>query len=100
MFFRSPADFRAWLEKNHTTKQELIVGFYKKSSSKPRLTWPESVDAALCYGWIDSVRKSIDEISYSIRFTPRKPSSTWSAVNVRRVAELSRLGLMRPAGMK
>lgn len=100
IFFRSPADFRAWLEKNHERKPEVIVGFYKKDSGKPSLTWPESVDAALSYGWIDGVRRSIDEISYSIRFTPRKPSSPWSAVNVQRVAELSRLGLMRPAGIK
>lgn len=100
IFFRSPADFRAWLEKNHKTKQEVIVGFYKKASGKPTITWPQSVDAALCYGWIDGVRNSVDEVSYAIRFTPRKASSTWSAVNVRRVAELRRLGLMQPAGME
>ena len=98
-FFRSPAEFRAWLEENHQAKRELIVGFYKKASGRPSLTWPESVDAALCYGWIDGVRNSIDEISYTIRFTPRKLSSTWSAVNLKRVGELNRLGLMRPAGI-
>ena len=100
LFFRTPGEFRAWLEKNHTLKQEVHVGFYKRDSGKPSLTWPESVDAALSYGWIDGVRRSIDAISYSIRFTPRKPSSVWSAINVKRVAELTRLGLMRPAGIK
>jgi uncharacterized protein YdeI (YjbR/CyaY-like superfamily) len=100
IFFCSAADFRAWLEKNHKIKKDLIVGFYKKASGEPTLTWPESVDAALCYGWIDGVRNSIDELSYAIRFTPRKTSSTWSAVNVRRVAELGRRGLMQPAGIE
>jgi uncharacterized protein YdeI (YjbR/CyaY-like superfamily) len=100
IFFGSPADFRIWLEKNHKIKKELIVGFYKKASGKPSPTWPESVDAALCYGWIDGVRNSIDEVSYAIRFTPRKASSTWSTVNVRRVAELGRRGLMQPAGIE
>ncbi len=76
------------------------MGFYKRASGKASITWPESVDAALCYGWIDGVRNSIDEVSYRIRFTPRKPTSTWSAVNVKRVAELTKLGLMRPAGTK
>jgi uncharacterized protein YdeI (YjbR/CyaY-like superfamily) len=100
LFFATPADFRAWLDKHHATEAELSVGFYKRGSGKPSLTWPESVDAALCYGWIDGVRNSIDAISYRIRFTPRKPTSTWSAVNVKRVAELTKLGLMRPAGVR
>src|SRR6201984_2957924 len=100
VFFSTAEEFRAWLEHNHATEAELFVGFYKKASRKPSITWPESVDAALCYGWIDGVRNSIDEISYRIRFTPRKPSSTWSAINVKRVGELTRLGLMRPAGIK
>jgi len=100
IFFPTSADFRAWLEKNHKLEQEVIVGFYKKVSGKPSLTWPESVDAALSYGWIDGVRNSIDATSYAIRFTPRKPSSTWSAINLRRVAELTRQGLMRPGGIK
>ena len=100
LFFPTPADFRAWLEKHHATERELSVGFYKKDSGKPSMTWPESVDAALCYGWIDGVRNSIDTVSYRIRFTPRKPTSTWSAINVKRVAELDKLGLMRPAGTK
>jgi uncharacterized protein YdeI (YjbR/CyaY-like superfamily) len=100
VFFRTPAEFRAWLEKNHGLKQEVYVGFYKKDSGKPSITWPESVDAALSYGWIDGVRRSLDEVSYSIRFTPRKRSSIWSAINVKRVAELAKLGLMRPAGIR
>src|SRR5262245_30761724 len=99
-FFDSPAAFRAWLEENHQTAKELRVGYNKKSSGKPSITWPESVDEALCFGWIDGIRKSIDEISYTIRFTPRKPRSNWSAVNVARVGELMRLGRMRPAGHK
>lgn len=99
-FFATPDEFRAWLEKNHATEKELFVGFYKRGSGKPSLTWPESVDAALCYGWIDGVRNAIDELSYRIRFTPRKPTSTWSAINVKRVAELKELGLMRLAGIK
>jgi uncharacterized protein YdeI (YjbR/CyaY-like superfamily) len=99
-FFATPADFRAWLDKNHETERELSVGFYKRACGKASITWPESVDAALCYGWIDGVRNSIDAVSYRIRFTPRKPTSTWSAVNVKRVAQLTKLGLMRPAGVK
>ncbi len=100
LFFARPDHFRAWLDKNHATEQELQVGFYKRESGQPSITWPESVDCALSYGWIDGVRNSIDEISYRIRFTPRKPTSTWSAINVKRVAELTKLGLMRPAGAK
>jgi uncharacterized protein YdeI (YjbR/CyaY-like superfamily) len=98
-FFATPADFRAWLEAHHETNQELWVGYYKKGSGRPSLTWPESVDEALCFGWIDGVRKSIDEVSYTIRFTPRKPGSTWSAVNIKRVEALTAMGLMRPAGL-
>jgi uncharacterized protein YdeI (YjbR/CyaY-like superfamily) len=100
LFFQTPADFRAWLFQHHSTKNELLVGFYKRGCGKPSITWPESVDAALCYGWIDGVRRSIDEISYQIRFTPRKSSSTWSAININRVAELKKLGLMHAAGLK
>ncbi|HST12974.1 MAG TPA: YdeI/OmpD-associated family protein [Terriglobales bacterium] len=100
IFFATPTDFRAWLEKNHAIELELSVGFHKRDSGKPSITWPESVDAALCYGWIDGVRNSIDAVSYRIRFTPRKPTSTWSAINVKRVAELTRLGLMHPAGVQ
>lgn len=100
MFFATPADFRAWLEQNHDKQQELLVGFYKKGSGKPSITWPESVDQALCFGWIDGVRKSIDDESYMIRFTPRKPRSIWSAVNIKRMGELIDMGLVHPAGMK
>ncbi|HEX8131486.1 MAG TPA: YdeI/OmpD-associated family protein [Pyrinomonadaceae bacterium] len=99
-FFKSPADFRAWLEKHHATAQELWVGYYKKDSGKPSITWPESVDEALCYGWIDGIRKRVDDLSYTIRFTPRRPRSIWSAVNIGRVEELTRQGHMRPAGEK
>jgi uncharacterized protein YdeI (YjbR/CyaY-like superfamily) len=99
-FFATPADFRAWMEDHHEQEQELLVGFYKKDSGKPSITWPESVDVALCYGWIDGVRKGRDETSYTIRFTPRKPRSTWSAVNIKKVEDLTAQGLMRPAGIK
>jgi len=99
-FFADPSEFRAWLEKHHEREQELFVGFYKKGSGRPSITWPEAVDEALCFGWIDGVRKSLGADSYMIRFTPRKPGSTWSAVNVGRVQELSRLGRMRPAGLE
>jgi uncharacterized protein YdeI (YjbR/CyaY-like superfamily) len=99
-FFDSPAAFRAWLEANHGAAKELWVGYYKKGSGRPSITWPESVDEALCFGWIDGIRKSVDDVSYTIRFTPRKPRSNWSAVNVARVAELTRLGRMHPAGRK
>lgn len=76
------------------------MGFYKRGSGKPSMTWPESVDVALCFGWIDGVRKSIDTTSYAIRFTPRKRSSTWSSVNIRRMQELTTLGLVQPSGLK
>ena len=99
-FFPTPADFRAWLEANHDKFGELLVGFYKKDSGKPSITWPESVQVALCFGWIDGVRKSLDETSYTIRFTPRKPTSTWSAINIKFVQELTKKGLMDPAGLK
>ncbi|WP_018478683.1 YdeI/OmpD-associated family protein [Pontibacter roseus] len=98
-FFASPADFREWLEQNHATATSLLVGFYKVGSGRPSMTWPESVDEALCFGWIDGVRRSIDADSYSIRFTPRKPKSTWSAVNIRKVEELTRTGRMQAVGL-
>ena len=98
-FFATPAEFRKWLLVNHTKAQELWVGFYKKESGHPSITWPESVDEALCVGWIDGIRKRLDDESYVIRFTPRKPQSTWSAVNISRVAELTLEGRMRPAGL-
>lgn len=99
-FFKSPSAWRAWLKKNHSKTKELWVGFYKKDSGKPSITWPESVDQALCFGWIDGIRKSIDAESYKIRFTPRRQRSIWSAVNIKRVKELSKLGLMHPAGLE
>jgi uncharacterized protein YdeI (YjbR/CyaY-like superfamily) len=98
-FFPKLADWRSWLEKHHADTDELWVGFYKRDSGRPSITWPESVDGALCFGWIDGVRHSIDAISYKIRFTPRKPKSTWSAINIKRVKELTRLNLMHPAGL-
>ena len=99
-YFTSPARFRAWLQKHHPAAQECWVGFYKRGSGKPSMTWPESVDVALCFGWIDGVRKSIDTTAYAIRFTPRKPGSTWSTVNIRRIQELTVLGLVQPAGLE
>jgi uncharacterized protein YdeI (YjbR/CyaY-like superfamily) len=98
-FFPSRAAWRAWLEKHHADSKEFWVGLYKVDSGRPSITWPEAVDAALCFGWIDGVRKSVDDISYKIRFTPRKPRSVWSAVNVRRATALSARGLMHPAGL-
>ncbi|MEP7273756.1 MAG: YdeI/OmpD-associated family protein [Acidobacteriota bacterium] len=98
-FFKSPDQFRKWLQANHEKATELWVGFYKKDSGKPSITWPESVDQALCFGWIDGVRKSIDQSCYKIRFSPRKRRSTWSNVNIRRVGELKKLGLMLPKGL-
>ena len=98
-YFATQQDFRNWLEKNHARETELLVGFYKVTSSKPSITWPQSVDQALCFGWIDGIRKSIDPESYSIRFTPRKPGSTWSALNIRKVEEMNKLGLMFTAGL-
>ena len=99
-FFHTPADFGTWLEKNHATATELWVGFYKKDSGKPSITWPESVDQALCFGWIDGIRKGVDEISYRIRFTPRRRGSIWSATNIKRAKELVRQKQMRPTGLK
>lgn len=97
-FFRNVRAFRLWLEKHHCSKLEQWVGFHKKHTGKASIDWPQSVDAALCYGWIDGLRKSIDADSYMIRFTPRKPRSHWSLVNIRRYEELAREGLVLPAG--
>ena len=99
-FFPTSQQFRQWLEENHNTEKELLVGFYKIGTKKPSMTWPESVDQALCFGWIDGIRKSIDEESYSIRFTPRKATSIWSAVNIKKMEELTKAGLMTEAGQK
>jgi uncharacterized protein YdeI (YjbR/CyaY-like superfamily) len=98
-FFATGADFRAWLERHHDSVSELLVGFHRKGSGRPSITWPEAVDQALCFGWIDGVRRRIDDASYSIRFTPRQPRSTWSAVNVKRMKELVEEGLVAPAGL-
>ena len=99
-YFSKRADFRKWLEKNHATEPELWVGFHKKATGTPSITWPESVDEALCFGWIDGIRKRVDDDRYVIRFTPRKPKSNWSNVNIKRVGELTKLGRMTPAGLK
>jgi uncharacterized protein YdeI (YjbR/CyaY-like superfamily) len=88
-FFKSANDFRRWLEKNHATIQELWVGYYKESSRQLSMTWPESVDEALCFGWIDGIRKRVDDLRYTIRFTPRRRGSIWSAVDIKRARELS-----------
>ena len=99
-FFPTPSAFRAWLEKNHAKADELWVGFHKRDTGKPSITWPESVDEALCFGWIDGIRKSLGPESYMIRFTPRKPRSIWSAVNIKRARELVAQGRMCAAGLK
>ena len=98
-FFTSQQDFRKWLIKNHKKETELIVGFYKVGSKIPCITWSQSVDEALCFGWIDGVSKSIDENSYQIRFTQRKPTSIWSSVNIKKVNTLIKQGLIQPAGL-
>ncbi|WP_293905247.1 YdeI/OmpD-associated family protein [Phenylobacterium sp.] len=98
MFFATPGEWRAWLQANHATEIELSVGFWKTDSGKASITWPQSVDEALCFGWIDGVRHRIDDAAYRIRFTPRKPGGIWSQVNVRRYAELQAQGRIRPAG--
>ena len=98
-FFAKQADFRKWLQKNHKKETELLVGFYKVDSGKPSMTWSQSVDEALCFGWIDGVRKSIDKDSYQIRFTQRKPTSIWSANNIRKIESLTKQKLMQPAGL-
>ncbi|MGA3211738.1 MAG: YdeI/OmpD-associated family protein [Terriglobales bacterium] len=99
-FFPEPAAFRAWLRKNHAEVSELWVGFHKRSTGRPSMTWPESVDAALGFGWIDGVRKSVDAQSYTIRFAPRKAGSNWSLINIRRFKELKRLGLVEAPGLR
>ncbi len=99
-FFVTQKEFRTWLAKNHKKETELLVGFYKVDSGKPSITWSQSVDQALCFGWIDGVRTSIDTKSYSIRFTPRKSTSIWSTINIKKVADLTKAKLMTPAGQK
>jgi uncharacterized protein YdeI (YjbR/CyaY-like superfamily) len=97
-FFADQDEWRQWLEKNHATETELVVGFWKRASGKPCMTWSESVDQALCFGWIDAIRRRVDDDSYTIRFTRRRPTSIWSAVNVAKVATLEEQGLMTDAG--
>ena len=99
-FFETPVAFRNWLAAHHTTEKESWVGFYKKHCRKPSITWPESVDQALCFGWIDGVRKSIDEANYKIRFSPRRSTSIWSSVNINLATKLLKQQLMQPAGLK
>ena len=98
VFFPAEADFRSWLEANHTTAPELLVGFWKKGSGKPSIDWPQARDQALCFGWIDGIRRSLGEDAYTIRFTPRRKGSIWSKVNVDRFNALKAQGLMNPAG--
>lgn len=98
-FFGTPAELRAWFDRHHASERELWVGFHKRATGKPTLTWSESVDEALCVGWIDGIRKRIDANAYTIRFTPRKPTSTWSRINMDKVAVLKKQGRMRPAGL-
>jgi uncharacterized protein YdeI (YjbR/CyaY-like superfamily) len=99
IFFPTPKHFRKWLEKNHKKETELLVGFYKIASGKPSITWSQSVDEALCFGWIDGVKHSLDKDSYQIRFTPRKKTSIWSAVNIKKVEVLTKQGLMQALGI-
>jgi uncharacterized protein YdeI (YjbR/CyaY-like superfamily) len=98
-FFCAPTDFRAWLQQNHGKASALVVGYYKKATGKPSVTWEESVDEALCYGWIDGVRRSLDDESYVIRFSPRNPKGVWSRRNIERVEALKAEGRMRKAGL-
>lgn len=100
VFFPTQKHLRKWFEKNHKKEKELLAGYYKISSGKPSVTWSQSVDEALCFGWIDGIRRSIDQESYCIRFTPRNPKSNWSAINIKKVEELTKLGLMKPEGLK
>jgi uncharacterized protein YdeI (YjbR/CyaY-like superfamily) len=99
-FFTSQAELRGWLEQNHNIARELWIGFHKKASGRPTITNQQALDEALCFGWIDGIRKSIDNDSYTNRFTPRKAKSIWSKVNIKRAEELSRLGLMQAPGLK
>ena len=99
-FYAASAEWRAWLAEHHADAREHWVGFHRRATGRPTMTWPESVDQALCFGWIDGIRKRVDDERYMIRFTPRTPSSRWSRVNVARVAALTEAGLMHPAGLR
>jgi uncharacterized protein YdeI (YjbR/CyaY-like superfamily) len=98
-FFRSAAEFRRWLSKNHSDAREILVGFHKKQAAEKGITYPEALDEALCFGWIDGIRRSAGDSAYTIRFSPRKNRSIWSAVNIRRAKALEQLGRMAPAGL-
>jgi uncharacterized protein YdeI (YjbR/CyaY-like superfamily) len=98
-FFATPAELRAWFEAHHADEDELVIGYYRKASGRSGVTWQQSVDEALCFGWIDGIRRRIDEQSYSNRFTPRRKRSNWSAINIARVRELIAEGRMTPAGL-
>ncbi|HEY3251083.1 MAG TPA: YdeI/OmpD-associated family protein [Ignavibacteria bacterium] len=100
IFFKSPFELHKWLKKNHAKARELWIGFYKKNAAKKGITYAEALDEALCFGWIDGIRKGIDDARYTIRYTPRKPKSIWSLVNIRRAGQLKKLGLMQPYGIK
>jgi len=100
IYFETAAEFRAWLDANSESAQELWIGYYKKSTGRPSITHAEAVDEALCYGWIDGIRKSVDDASYTNRFTPRRAGSNWSLVNIKRVGELTALGRMQPRGLQ
>jgi len=99
IYFATPAKLRAWLKKHHASRTEAWAGLHKKATGASSITWPQLVDQLLCFGWIDGVRKTVDEERYKIRITPRKPGSHWSLVNLRRARELMDLGLMQPAGL-
>lgn len=99
IFFPTQKDLHKWFQKNHKKEKEFLIGFYKVSSGKPSITWSQSVDEAICFGWIDGIRRSIDDESYCIRFTPRSPKSNWSAINIKKVEELTKLGLIKPEGL-
>jgi uncharacterized protein YdeI (YjbR/CyaY-like superfamily) len=100
VFFRAPADLRDWFDRNHAAASELLVGYHKTATGRPSVTWPQSVDEALCVGWIDGVRRSLGAEAYTIRFTPRRPRSVWSAVNIRKISALKAAGRLKPAGAK
>ena len=100
IFFANTSELRKWFEKNHDKEKELFVGYYKTNTGKPSVTWSESVDQALCFGWIDGIRKSLDETSYTNRFTPRRPGSVWSDINIKKVEELTKKGMMHAAGIE
>ena len=98
-FFKSPVEFRRWLDRHHSTKNELLLGFHKTSSGKPGISYKQALDEALCFGWIDGIRTNVDRDRYTIRFTPRKPKSHWSRINISRAAELATAGLMHAVGI-